>query len=59
MKNDKITFKIIEQNNCDGCFFDRDGICCNYFYDNKESVFGCIKGVRQDGMNVIFKLHEE
>ena len=47
MKNDKIKLKIIEQDSCDGCFFDGDENYCNYL--------NCSKEVRQDGRNVIFK----
>ena len=56
MKNDKITFKVIEQTRCDGCFFDRNGICFNYFYEDKGNILCCEKEVREDGRNVIFKL---
>lgn len=56
MKNNKITLEAIEQDGCDGCFFDRNGICFNYFYDIKEALFACTKEARQDGKEVIFKL---
>ena len=56
MKNNKITLEAIEQDGCDGCFFDRNGICFNYFYDIEEALFACTKEARQDGKEVIFKL---
>ena len=56
MKNDKITFEIIEQSSCDGCFFYRDGSCLNYLGGMGESTFNCVKVLRKDEKSVIFKL---
>ena len=56
MKNDKITFEVIEQWSCDGCFFYRNGTCFNCFADMGETVFSCVKALRQDDKSVIFKL---
>ena len=55
-QNERITFEIIEQDSCNGCYFNRDGCCIDSVHYMGESPLCCTKGVRQDGRDVIFKL---
>lgn len=60
MKNNRITFEIVESHTlrCDNCFFSRNGICHNNLCEVRGSALACIREMREDGKNVIFKLKE-
>lgn len=48
----EIILKVVEAENCDGCFF--DGLTCN-MYDNICKRIKCDKQERKDRKNVQFK----
>ena len=45
-----VTLEIVEQNSCDGCFFDRNGGCVAISLGME-----CVPKYRSDHKNVIFK----
>lgn len=60
MKNNKITFEVIEQHSlsCKGCFFNVNGICHNNLCEVLGNTLACTHATRKDGKTVIFKLIE-
>lgn len=50
-----VTLEVVEQNNCDGCFFGHDDTCYNPTVNGWSDGFDCEPENRSDHKNVIFK----
>lgn len=46
----EVTLKVVEAENCDGCFFDSKMFCCEVW-----RKYPCSIKIRSDHKNVIFK----
>lgn len=52
---ERVTLEAVEQNGCDGCFFEIDDTCHNQTYNDWAGGFECQPEDRSDGKSIIFK----